>query len=58
MAKEKVIGIDLGTTFSAVAVLEGGKPVIIPNADSIRMTTTPFWSLILEVVHSTLAFWN
>ena len=29
----KVIGIDLGTTNSVVAVMEGGEPVVIPNAD-------------------------
>ncbi|MFC2072360.1 molecular chaperone DnaK [Chloroflexota bacterium] len=34
----KVIGIDLGTTFSAVAVMEGGEPVIIPNAEGGRIT--------------------
>ena len=34
----KVIGIDLGTTNSGVAVMEGGEPVIIPNADGERIT--------------------
>ncbi len=32
----KVIGIDLGTTYSAMAVLEGGEPVVIPNAEGQR----------------------
>ncbi|MGI5875880.1 MAG: molecular chaperone DnaK [Dethiobacteria bacterium] len=34
----KVVGIDLGTTNSAVAVLEGGEPQIIPNAEGSRLT--------------------
>ena len=34
----KVIGIDLGTTNSVVAVLEGGEPIVIPNAEGSRTT--------------------
>ena len=34
----KVIGIDLGTTFSAVAVMEAGEPTIIPTAAGGRVT--------------------
>ena len=34
----KVIGIDLGTTNSVIAVMEGGEPVVIPNAEGSRLT--------------------
>ncbi|MEO0214987.1 MAG: Hsp70 family protein, partial [candidate division WOR-3 bacterium] len=33
---EKVIGIDLGTTNSVVAVVEGGEPIVIPNRQGER----------------------
>ena len=34
----KIIGVDLGTTNSCVAVMEGGEPVVIPNAEGSRTT--------------------
>ena len=38
MAKEKVIGIDLGTTNSCMAIMEGGQATVIPNAEGARTT--------------------
>src|SRR6266481_534071 len=34
----KIIGIDLGTTNSVVAVMQGGEPVVIPNQEGARTT--------------------
>jgi molecular chaperone DnaK len=38
MGLAKVLGIDLGTTNSVIAVIEGGEPTIIPNAEGQRLT--------------------
>src|ERR1700741_5155354 len=38
VAMSKIIGIDLGTTNSVVAVMQGGEPVVIPNQEGVRPT--------------------
>lgn len=38
MSSDRIIGIDLGTTNSCVAVFEGAKPVIVPNSEGFRTT--------------------
>ena len=40
MTKKKVIGIDLGTGFSAVATIENNQPIIIANSEGNRTTTS------------------
>ena len=34
----RILGIDLGTTNSCMAIMEGGEPVVIPNAEGARTT--------------------
>ncbi|MFT4243991.1 MAG: molecular chaperone DnaK [Candidatus Woesearchaeota archaeon] len=38
MAKEKILGIDLGTTNSCISIIEGGKATVIPNSEGARTT--------------------
>ena len=40
MAKEKVLGIDLGTTFSCMSIMEAGRPIVIPNSEGGRTTAS------------------
>jgi molecular chaperone DnaK len=40
MASEKVLGIDLGTTYSCMSIMEAGKPIVIPNAEGGRTTAS------------------
>ncbi|QBQ07554.1 molecular chaperone DnaK [Spiroplasma gladiatoris] len=40
MAKEKIIGIDLGTTNSVVAVMDGGQPMVLENPEGQRTTAS------------------
>ncbi|MGC9085251.1 MAG: molecular chaperone DnaK [Thermoproteota archaeon] len=44
--KEKIIGIDLGTTNSAAAIIEGGKPIIIPSAEGPTVAGKMFPSVV------------
>jgi molecular chaperone DnaK len=38
--KKKILGVDLGTTFSCMSVMEAGKPIVIPNAEGERTTAS------------------
>ena len=49
----RAVGIDLGTTNSVVAVLEGGEPTVIPNAEGSR--TTPSVVAFAKAARSWLA---
>jgi molecular chaperone DnaK len=40
MTNKKIVGIDLGTTNSVIAVLEGANPIVIPNAEGNRTTSS------------------
>jgi len=40
MVTDKVLGIDLGTTFSCMSIMEAGKPIVIPNAEGGRTTAS------------------
>lgn len=46
MAKEKIIGIDLGTSNSAASVLEGGRPKIVPSAEGASVYGKAFPSFV------------
>jgi len=45
-AREKILGIDLGTTNSAAAVIEGGRPVVIPSAEGATPAGKMFPSVV------------
>src|SRR5260370_38059084 len=45
-AREKIIGIDLGTTNSAAAVMEAGRPVVVPSAEGPTASGKMFPSVV------------
>lgn len=46
MGSEKILGIDLGTTNSSAAIVEGGKPIIIPSAEGPTLSGKMFPSVV------------
>ena len=46
----KVVGIDLGTTNSGIAYMEGGKPILIPNAEGKRLTSSVTGEYCIKLV--------
>ncbi len=40
MANDKILGIDLGTTYSCMSIMEAGKPIVIPNSEGGRTTAS------------------
>ncbi len=52
--KEKILGIDLGTTNSAAAILEAGRPVVIPSAEGPTMAGKMFPSVVSFTADGTL----
>lgn len=50
----KILGIDLGTTNSAMAIVEGGQPKIIENKEGMR--TTPSVVAIAKMASALLAY--
>ena len=51
----KAVGIDLGTTNSVIATVEGGQPTVIPNAEGSR--TTPSVVAFTEQASGSSASW-